>query len=581
MDAFNDPEVTEITLMASSQIGKSETFILNPIGYAIALDPCPILLVQPTLELAEAFSKDRLAPMIQDTPCLKNLVSIVKSKESTNTIRHKDFPGGHITLAGANSAASLAMRPIRLLFCDEIDRYPESAGTEGDPITIAAKRTTTFWNKKEVKTSSPTIEGFSRIDHSYKNSDQRLFKVPCPLCNFQQVLRWGGKEADFGIKWKDQDPNTAYYLCEKCHGEIYEGDKIRMLNLGFWEPQAEFKGHAGFWINEIYSPWVSWSQMVANYYKAKPLPETLKVFVNTSLAETWKEKAEEVKEGPLLARREHYGPKVPGKVLLITAGVDVQDDRLEISLIGYGLMMEKWLLAHYAIPGDPAKKELWTDLDMHLERTFTTEDGVQLRIVSVMIDSGGHHTQAVYDYVRSRELKRIYATKGMSSKALPVVRRPKSKNKKGVTLYITGVDQAKEVIYSHLKIVEPGPGYFHFPFHDLVTNNPIDEEYFLGLTAEKRVTEYNKGFPKLVWKQHRNRNEPLDCCVYSLAAYYNLNPNMEEIHRRRKKKVKTEKPETKTAAVEPEEERPNTIQTPKRHKPKSRGGFVSKYRSRL
>lgn len=513
--------------MASSQIGKTETFLNNPIGYYIHQDPAPILMVQPILDSARGWSKERFVPMLRDTPVLNGLVRDPRSKDSSNTILQKVFPGGYIFMAGANSPASLASRPIRIVMFDEIDKFPASAGPEGDPISLAKKRTTTFWNRKIAMTSTPSIKGASRIEHAFESSDQRFYHVPCPQCDTLIVLKWGGPDADFGIKWDKDQPESAYYVCQECGGVVDETDKPRMLTRGKWIATAPFKKTAGFHINEIYSPWVTWPEMVADFLEKKKLPETLKTFVTHSLAETWEETGDQVEEGPLLARREHYA-KAPAGVLVITAGVDIQEDRVEITYQGFGLDMETWMLDHIVVPGDFDHKDTKTALDQQLARTFETEDGVVLTVVSACIDSG-HKTQAVYDFVKRREVRRIFAIKGVSSVGHPVIKRPKEKNKKGVTLHNVGVDQAKELIYGHLKVVDPGPGYCHFPFTGLQTGGEIGEEYFQGLTAEKCVTEFKRGYPKRVWKQVRKRNEPLDCRVYSYAAFYNLNANMEAL----------------------------------------------------
>ena len=308
--------------------------------------------------------------------------------------------------------------------------------------------------------------------------------------------------------------------------------------------------------------------IVADFLEKKKLPETLKVFINSTLAETWEEQGEKLEEGPLLARREHYGPNVPEGVLLITAGIDVQDDRLEVEVTGWGLDMESWLLDYIIIPGDFDTKQTKADLDQQLARTFETEDGVTLHIVSACIDSGGHRTQAVYDYVKPRERRRIFAIKGISSIGHPVIKRPKARNKKGVTLHMVGADQTKELVYGHLRVVDPGPGYCHFPFEGLQTKHPIDTEYFQGLTAEKCVTEYNKGFPKRVWKKVRKRNEPLDCRVYSYAAFYNLNANMQALVGQRDKQV------AELQQLTQEQQKPKT----KKPLPK-RGGFVTSWKN--
>lgn len=519
MDAIGDASVEAVVVMSSAQIGKTE-IINNVVGYHIHLDPSPILLLQPTLEMAEAWSKDRFAPMLRDTECLRGLVKDPRSRDSGNTLLHKRFPGGHITMAGANSPSSLASRPIRLVLCDEVDRYPVSAGTEGDPVNLAKKRSTTFWNRKLVLTSTPTIKGASRIEAAFEQSDQRYYHVPCPHCGEQQALHWQQ------IKWESDEngyrPDTAHYVCVQCNEKIYDSDKPLMLARGEWVASAPFNGTAGFHINELYSPWVTWPQMVAEFLKAKKLPETLKTWVNTSLGETWEESGESIEADALLSRKESWGDDAPEPVVLVTAGVDVQGDRLEIEVKGWGLGEECWSLDYRIFYGDPAQGTVWQELDQYLLAPIRSKLGVQLNIACVCIDSGGHHTQAVYEFCASRAVRGVFAVKGINQTAKPLVGRPSKNNRYKLRLYPIGTDTAKEVIYSRLRITEPGAGYCHFP----VTR---DREYFLQLTAEKQVTRFTKGAARREWIKTRARNEVLDCTVYALAAFKLLSPNLAKL----------------------------------------------------
>lgn len=269
MEAFSDPTIETVVWMSSAQVGKTE-ILLNIIGYFVDQDPSPILLLQPTLEMAQAFSKDRLAPMIRDTKQITDKVKESKSKDSGNTILHKTFMGGHITMAGANSPSSLASRPVRVVLCDEVDRYPASAGTEGDPVNLAFKRTTTFWNRKKMITSTPTIKGASRIERAYEESDMRKFYVPCPACGHEQILEWEN------VVWETNRPETATYHCSKCGSGWSDGVRHNAIKEGRWIAQNQKKGVAGFWINEIYSPWVELGTMAKNFLEAKKSQEMLK-----------------------------------------------------------------------------------------------------------------------------------------------------------------------------------------------------------------------------------------------------------------------------------------------------------------
>jgi phage terminase large subunit GpA-like protein len=335
MDAFSDSTIHTVVFMSSAQVGKT-SILENIIGYFISYDPSPILLLQPTLEMAQTFSKDRLSPMVRDTELLREKLSDFKAKSSGNTILHKTFTGGHITMAGANSPASLASRPIRVVLADEVDRYPMSAGEEGDPLSLAYKRTTTFWNKKRMAVSTPTVKGFSRIESAYNESDQRKFYVPCPHCETKQVLKWSH------VQWDDGKPETAKYYCESCGAGWSDAERWNAVRYGEWlADNPTIKGVAGFWLNEIYSPWVKLSEMAKNFLEAKKSPHTLKTFVNTSLGETWEEQGDGVEDDALLARRETY-ELIPNDGLILTCGVDIQDDRIEGEIKAWGEDEQSW-----------------------------------------------------------------------------------------------------------------------------------------------------------------------------------------------------------------------------------------------
>lgn len=516
MDVLNDQHIEMIIVMSSAQVGKTE-IINNVVGYHIHQDPAPILVVQPTEKLAESWSTDRLSPMLRDSEVFKNLVKDPRSRDSGNKILYKKFPGGHITMAGSNSPSSLASRPVRIVLCDEVDRYPASAGSEGDPVNLARKRATTFWNRKIVLTSTPTIKDLSRIEQAYLQSDQRRYYVPCKHCGEYQTLKWPQ------VKWSDGKPEEAYYICEVNNCILQDTDKHWMLKNGQWRIEGIKGNIAGFHLSELYSPWVSWSKIACEFLKAKLMPETLKTWVNTTLGETWEELGDSVDESNLLARKENWGDLIPKEIVIITAGIDVQNDRLEMEIVGWAAGEESWSLDYRVIHGDPAQNDVWTDLDNILEQQFENNAGIKLRISCVCIDSGGHHTQAVYSYCKKRQMRRIFAVKGSSITGKALVSRPSIANKMRVKLFSIGTDTAKEMIYSRLKITDPGFGYCHFP-------SKYDEQYFKQLTAEKCVTRYNKGFAVRKWeKPSGRRNEALDCRVYALAALHILNPDLETL----------------------------------------------------
>ncbi|MED3732542.1 phage terminase large subunit family protein [Geobacillus stearothermophilus] len=521
MDAINDPAVETVVVMTSAQVGKTE-ILLNIIGYHIDYDPAPIMVMQPTLQMAQAFSKDRLAPMLRDTPALRGKVADARSRDSGNTVLHKTFPGGHITMVGANSPSGLASRPIRILLADEVDRFPASAGAEGDPLTLAEKRTTTFFNRKKVYVSTPTIKGISRIEAAFLGSSQEEWCLPCPTCGKHQPLTWAQIRFD--------DVTMECIHCGARHDEF-----AWKAGQGKWVAKSENRKVRGFHLNELASPWKRWSTIIAEFKEAKKGgPDRLKAWINTTLGETWEEQGDGVESDELASRRERYNCEVPDGVLLLTAGVDVQDDRLEVEVVGWGVGKESWGIEYRAIYGDPGQPAVWQQLDEYLGRTWKYADGVAIGIACACIDSGGHYTTEVYDFVKPREHRRIFAIKGQGGEGIPIVSRASRTNRRRVPLFTIGVDAGKELILSRLKVQFPGEaGYCHFPIEP---EKGYDQRYFDGLTSEKRVVRFHKGRPKLEWiKRPGTRNEPLDCRNYATAALEILNPNLEVLAQSQKR----------------------------------------------
>jgi phage terminase large subunit GpA-like protein len=520
MDAVSDSRYETVVLMTCAQIGKTE-LVNNVIGYHIHQDPAPILVVHPTVEMANAWSKDRLSPAIRDTPVLTRLIADPKSRDSGNTVLHKSFTGGRVTASGANSPASLASRPCRLVLMDEVDRFPLSAGAEGDPVGLAKRRSATYYNRKIVLVSTPTETGSSRIAAAYEESDQRKYFVPCPHCGEHQVLKWSN------VKWNDGDPSSAHYVCDECGSVWTELDRSRAIRRGEWKATAEAKGKvAGFHLNGIYSPWTRLEDAVQDFLTSKSDPMRLRTFVNTFLGETFdSERGEQLDEMDLINRAEDWGDEIPEEVLLITAGVDTQDDRLEVELIGWARGEESYSLAYHTLYGDPSTAELWLRLDDVLKTPFIHPITGEMICRSACVDSGGHYTQQVYNYCRTRVGRRIFAIKGIGGEGRPIVGRPSKSNIGKVNLFPVGVDTAKEVVMARLRIKEPGEGYCHFP-------TGRSEEYYRMLTSEKRVVKYYKGRPRNEWVKTRTRNEALDCRVYGTAALSILNLNLESLYRK-------------------------------------------------
>jgi phage terminase large subunit GpA-like protein len=518
MDAFNDPDIQRIAFIKSAQVGATE-ILLNVIGYYIDQDPAPMLIMQPTLQMAQAFSKDRLATMIRDSEKIRDCVKDPRSRDSGNTVLSKKFAGGNLNIVGSNSASGLASRPIRIVLADEVDRYESSAGAEGDPISLATKRTTTFWNKKIYMCSTPTIKGLSRIETAFEESDKRYYHVPCPECNVKQVLKWKN------VVWDENKPETANYACDECGSIIDESKKQWMLKHGEWIASEPKSDTAGFHISELYSVWSTWADMAKSFLEAKKQPEMLKTWINTALGESWEEQGETIEHEELLERRLNYdSATIPEAVLVLTAGVDTQKDRLELQMVGWGVNYESWVIEYKIFWGDPNAANVWQELDNYLKKRFKTETGRVLTISCTCIDSGGHHTNQVYQFTKPRQGRRVFAIKGLSQAGKPIANRPTFVGKNKAVLYGVGVDSAKEAIFARLSS-EPEDTTLHFC-------SDLDEEYFKQLTAEKRVTKFVRGRKTLIWKQIRPRNEALDTLVYNFAAIYILNPNYDTIQER-------------------------------------------------
>ena len=526
MDAANDPDVETIVVMKAAQVGASEA-LLNMLGFYIAHDPSPILMLQPTLEMSESFSKDRLSTMIRDCPQLAALVADPKSRDSGNTLLYKAYPGGFAALAGSNSPASLASRPIRILLCDEIDRYPISIASEGDPLSLATRRCTTFWDRKIVMVSTPTVKGASRIEMAYKESDQRKFFAPCSHCSEFQTLVWEQ------VKWAPRPPEEAQYCCAHCGSLWTEAERNAAVRAGEWRATAPSNGCAGFFLNELISPWRSLGKIAQDFVAAKDYPERLRTFVNMTLAQTWEIAATAVIEPHALSvRAEDYQlGTVPAGVGAVVAAVDTQGDRLEYYCWGFGEGEEAWILDRVILWGDPAHEIVWRQLLEQLDRPLTAAGGAPIVPRAIAIDSGGLHTQMVYAFVKRNAVRRtpfglqaLLAVKGSSKFDAPILGVPTSQEVNwkgqrlagGVKLWPVGSSAAKSLLYGRLKIEAPGPGRVHF-------SAELPDEFYDQLTSERLITRYLRGFGRLEWELQRGRrNEALDTFCYSYACAVHL-----------------------------------------------------------
>ena len=530
MDAVTDPAVDKITVMKSARIGYTKV-LDHVVGYYIHQDPAPILMVQPRVEDGEDYSKTEIAPMLRDTPVLAELAGDPKSRNSDQTILKKTFANGSsLSIVGANSPSGFRRVTARVVLFDEIDGYPSGgAGSEGDQIALGTKRTETFWNRKIVVGSTPTIKGLSRIERSYNESDQRRFHVPCPTCGALQVLEWGGLDMPHGMKWdKDEDgngmPESVYYVCKENGCVIHDVDKPEMVALGEWQASKPFKGHAGFHIWAGYSlfPNASWKNLVAEWLRVKDDPLLRQTFINLVLGEPYEDRGEKaLNEAKLSARCEVFPAEVPDGVAVLTVGIDTQDYRFEIEVVGWGMNEESWSIDHEVIEGDMETPDPWDRLDAYLKKIWTRADGRGFAVMAACMDSGGHHTQKVYDFCKARLGRKIWAIKGESAiggKRSPVwpTKKPSSRTKSTFRPIIIGVNAAKDSIRSRLHIEKPGPGYMHFPVER-------DINYFAQLTSERSVRKVSGGQHYRVWELPPGRaNEALDCRVYGYAALCGL-----------------------------------------------------------
>lgn len=522
MDAICDVSIQKVVVMSAAQIGKTDGFILNPIGYFMHYDPSPIMVLQPTIQMAETFSKDRLSPMLRDTPVLRDRVND-KARNSGNTILQKIFPGGHVTMVGANSPSSLASRPIRILLADEIDRYPATAGNEGDPLLLAGKRLTTFWNKKEVDVSTPTIKGLSRIEVEFEHSTQEEWNVPCPECGTLVPLEWAN------IVFHRENLDEIECACPACGVLSPEMAWKEHFSDGHFVAKYPERNVRGFHLNALASQFVEWREIVqkfitANDEKKKGNIELLKVWTNTEMGQTWEEEGEQLETDDLYKRREKYNCEVPEEVLVLTAGVDVQDNRFEAEVVGWGEEKESWGIRYQVIYGDLKLKPVWDELDKFLSQTFTTADGRRLKIICTCVDSGGHFTTQVYRFCKERTARRVFAIKGKGGADVPYYNRPSTANSVKAPLFTIGVDTGKAILYQRLAVQDEGANYCHFPKEK---DRGYTQEYFRGLTAEKMVMTYKKGKAQYIWTLKDGgykRNEPLDIRNYATAALEIANP---------------------------------------------------------
>lgn len=561
MEAFNDPTIHKIVMVAASQVGKSE-LELNIIGYIIDQDPGSVLFVQPTLEDARKFSRLRVAPMIRDSKPLKSKVSDIKAKDSGNTILQKSFPGGMLTITGSNSASALASTPARYILGDERDRWAISAGTEGDPWALAEARQATFYNSKAVEVSTPTIKGNSNIETSFYLGTQERWCHQCPDCEAWHNIVFDNIKFTHKVtkvhNRKTYKVTSVDWACPSC-GSL-TSEEIMRKQPARWiaeNPEAYENGIRSFWLNAFASPWMPWEKIVRKFLEAKHDPEKLKVVYNTLLGELWEDRGDVEDEDTMLSRREEYRAELPDGVLVLTCGVDTQDNRLEYEVVGHGHYGETWGIKKGYIMGKPDTEEVWKRLDDVIDRVYKFDSGRGLKLSITCVDSGGHYTQEVYKACRARQAKRVFAIKGRGGDGVPYVSPPTKvaiKDNKRVYcwLYSLGVDSGKESIMSSIKVQEAGAKYCHFPRGE---EHGYDSSFFSGLLSEKLVLSQTKRGSKWSWEKLPGhiRNEALDCRNYAMAGLKIIDPDMDAVERRLKGTPEPQK--QRPAAQQPKPQR--------------------------
>ena len=504
----------KVVLKFSAQSGKTEV-LLNVIGFYAHNMPGPILCVQPSQKpMAESFSKDRISPMFRDTPALSGLLTDEGGrKTSTNTILSKQFPGGTLSMVGANSPSSLASRPIRVLLCDEIDRYV--ATREGDALALATKRTRTFSNRKILVASTPTYADMG-IDLEYQQAvRQYVWKVECLACG---ELSYPEIE---NFLWDDRDADTARYVCHECGNSHEHSEEFKVKGSGRWVMTLDNGDRSvGFQFNQFCSPFATWAETVNEFLLAQGSPERLQAVTNTAFCRPWVVQGEVVDTSKVMARAEDY-TLAPDDVLVITAGVDVQDDRLEIECVGWKDGEESWQIDYRVIQGDTADAKVWNELDRYLAHEWELEGGRTLGVSATCIDSGGHRTTEVYSFCAARANRRIYAIKGQAGEGRPVISASKTQkwgnqNRK-CKLFLIGVDGCKKIVHARMQLEDPGEGYCHLP-------KTLDSEWYEQFAGEELRVKNVGGRDVFYWRQTRVRNEALDNRVYAFAAMRLLHP---------------------------------------------------------
>jgi len=582
MNAISNDDIRIVTLFKSARIGFTK-IVAASVGYFAEHKNRNQIIWQPTDTDARDFVSDEIDPMIRDVPVLRKILRGDADKKGKDNTKHrKAFLGSVLDIKGGKSARNFRRTTKDVAYYDELDGFDSDIEGEGSPTSLGDVRITNSSFPKSVRGSTPGIKGASQIESSLNDADMVFRRyLPCPECDEFQYLKWSN------FNWANSDPKTTKYACEHCGSLLDYSQFPEMDAQGEWRTEdgivldgddnftkdgelLDPPFHAGFIIWAAYSYFTAWSELVAEFLKANAAKKVgdntkLKSFVNTRLGELWEDENESVEGEGLLERRENYGPEIPENVLLLTAGIDIQDDRIECEIVGWGHGSESWSIEYNVIIGDTSqdpsvKDSVWHRLDDYLLTKFTHETGVTMKVAAACIDSGGHRTPLVYKFCAARIRRRIFAIKGMDGEGKPLAGGLSKSKKYKATFIPVGVDTAKELIYSRLKVQEHGAGYSHFPAH-------YDQHYFDMLTAEKCIPKFVRGKASRLWvlKSGGRRNEALDCRVYAMAALELLNPNLNMIEKRMLPKE------------EPQPEQPEPSAKLRKRVRKQRGGFVNRW----
>ena len=586
LDMLVDPDCYRITLMWAAQVGKTQLALCGQ-GYHIAMRPMSQMMMQPSQSDLQVWMNSKFNPMVDANPTIRDRLAKPRGREGVNNSSMKSYPGGFLMFAWSGSPKTMRGRSAPIIIADEVDGYEGS--DEGHPVALLWQRAATFGDQRKlVEISTPTLKGQSYIEKAFEAGDQRRFWVPCPHCGEHQVLDWEQVTWDGkGQDGADQHPATARYACAHCGVLWGDGERKAAIRAGEWRGAKPFKGHASYHLNELYSTFRRLRDIVQSYLD-KIATDDLQTFVNVSLAQTWEENGEQADPDGLMARAESFGAPIPAGGLVLTAGVDMQQDRLEVEIVAWGHGEESWSVDYQVLWGDPLQGDVWEDLEELLSSTWLHETGAQMPVLAACVDTGGTggNTQAAYEWLRGKTGRRIFGVKGVSGWGRPIVAAPTRKRSgqsaRKVDLFLVGVDEAKLTVMRRLSVQRPGPGFCHVP-------RDRGADWYSQLTAEKLMTRYVKGFPVREWHQTRPRNEALDCRVYALAALKIANPSFKRAAERLAMpagalepmrpppRLKARAQANAVEEIPPEESRPSVAETlpVKRSSPKrKRGGWV-------